>query len=102
MHLDSRYRKFFNIICPSCSKMWKAIRKRCAFIDSSFSLCAFSEAPEEGIFILNGNVTERREAYYGPFPATDSASLAKEAMENYPSTYMERYIAQNTVKMVFE
>ena len=74
--------------------MWEAIRKRCAFTNSSDSLCAFSE----GIFILHGNVTERREAYYRLFPATDSASLAKEAMEIYPSTNIERYIAPTVEK----
>ena len=52
-----------------------------------------------------------RVALHGPPPATEeSATLAKEAMENYPSTYGERFctvqwrkgMTSNTVKKVIE
>ena len=106
------------------TQLWKAIRKRCAFTDLSDSPCAFSEAPAEGIFSVYGYVSERRErltvenavrltrlALHGPPPATEeSATLAKEAMENYPSKYGERFctvqwrkgMTSNTVKKVIE
>ena len=81
------------------TQLWRAIRKRCAFTDLTDNPCAFSEAPAEGIFSVYGNVLEGRErltvanavmlnmvALHGPPPVTEElATLAKEAMDKYPS-----------------
>ena len=64
----------------------------------------------EGLTVENA-VRLTRLALHGPPPATEeSATLAKEAMENYPSKYGERFctvqwrkgMTSNTVKKVIE
>ena len=88
--------------------LWKAIRKRLEYTDMSQSPCAYSEAPAEGIFSVYSRVSKGREsatvdhlvalsrvAVHGPPSSTaEAATLAEEAMNNYPSQHGERFCSK--------
>ena len=88
------------------------MKARCKYTDLSDKPCAFSEAPAEGIFSVYGQmamslkvgkndnaVRLTRVVLHGPPPATEqSANLSKEALDNFPSKFGERFCTLQWIK----